>query len=119
MINRVTLIGRLGSDSDVRESKSPYSILSVATTSGYYDSSKKWIETTQWHHVLANWKFEAKKGDLVIVEGELIYYNGSDGIKKAQVRAKTAKVIQSNTSGAKVSENVNNGEIDLDGDLPF
>jgi single-stranded DNA-binding protein len=118
MINRVTLIGRLGSDAEIKTGKgSPYTLLSLATSSGYYDSEKKWVESTQWHKVLVNWSFEAKKGDTVIVEGELVYYTGSDNVKHAQIRAKLAKQINGKDGDKKIQHTAN-GEVADDG-LPF
>ena len=58
MINKVTLVGRLGSDTEIKEAKNgkPFTKLNLATTSGYYDNNKKWVEQTYWHAVLAWWK---------------------------------------------------------------
>ena len=43
MINKVTLVGRLGSDTETKEAKNgkPFTKLNLATTSGYYDNNKK------------------------------------------------------------------------------
>ncbi len=75
MINKVTLVGRLGSDSEIKEAKNNkfFTKLNLATTSGYYDQNKKWVEQTYWHAVLAWWKLDAKKGDTVYIEGEINY----------------------------------------------
>lgn len=95
MINRITLVGRLGSDTEIKDAKNgkPYTRLSLATSTGYYDAAKKWQETTSWHAVMINWRFEAAKGDMVYIEGELVYYTGTDKIKHAQVKAAIAKVL--------------------------
>lgn len=119
MINKVTLIGRLGGDTEIRENKSgkPFTKLNIATSSGYKDASGQWQETTYWHSVLANWRVEAKKGDTVYIEGELGYYTGSDNVKHAQVKAYAVKVLSGSSAGKKQQQNENND--DLGGDLPF
>ena len=110
MINKVTLVGRLGSDTEIREAKNNkfYTKLNLATTSGYYDQQKKWIEQTDWHSITAWCKLEAKKGETVYVEGE-INYNEE---KKAFIKAYMVKVI----SGAKTKTESNN---EADEKLPF
>jgi single-stranded DNA-binding protein len=120
-MNKVILIGRLGSDSDIKEGKgSTYTLLNLATTGGYYDVNKKWIEVTQWHYVIANWSVDAKKGDLVMVEGELAYYTGTDGVKKTQVRAKYVKAYKTIAGQQKTQESITYEAVDVSGDpLPF
>lgn len=94
MINKVTLVGRLGSDTEIKDSKSgkPFTKLNLATTGGYYDQNKKWVEHTDWHAVTAWWKLEAKKGETVYVEGEINYSEE----KKAFIKAYMVKVLTSN-----------------------
>jgi single-stranded DNA-binding protein len=121
-MNKVFLSGRLGSDSDIKagNGSSSYTLLNIATTSGYYDANKKWIEQTQWHYVIANWSVDAKKGDLVMVEGELVYYTASDGIKKSQVRAKYVKAYKTIGGQQRTQEAATYEAVDVSGDdLPF
>lgn len=110
MINKVTLVGRLGSDTETKDSKSgkPFTKLNLATTSGYYDQNKKWVEHTDWHAVTAWWKLEAKKGDTVYVEGEINYSEE----KKAFIKAYMVKVLASNQK-----QNTNNSGQEKE--LPF
>jgi len=110
MINKVTLVGRLGSDAEIKEAKNNkfYTKLNLATTSGYYDQNKKWIEQTYWHAVLAWWKLEAKKGDTIYVEGEINYTED----KKTLIKAYMVKVL----TGSKASNQSNN---EADVNLPF
>lgn len=109
MINKVTLVGRLGSDSEIKEAKNNkfFTKLNLATTSGYYDQQKKWVEQTHWHAVLAWWKLEAKKGDTVYIEGEINYTED----KKTIIKAYMVKVL----TGSKASTQSNQEQ----GDLPF
>lgn len=109
MINKVTLVGRLGSDTEIKEAKNNkfFTKLNLATTSGYYDQNKKWVEQTYWHAVTAWWKLEAKKGETVYVEGEINYSED----KKAFIKAYLVKVL----TGQKQNSN-NSGQ---DEKLPF
>lgn len=79
MINKVTLIGNLGKDPEVRhlENGSVVARLTVATNENYKDKSGEWQTITEWHNVVV-WRYLAemaerdlKKGSLVFVEGKL------------------------------------------------
>lgn len=102
MINKVTLVGRLGSDTEIKEAKNgkPFTKLNIATSSGYYDQNKKYVEKTDWHTIIAWWKIEATKGETVYIEGELNYSED----KKAIIKANIVKVI----SQAKQKNNLEN-----------
>lgn len=86
MINKVTLIGNLGSDPEVRhlESGTVVAKFSVATNENYKDKSGEWQKITQWHDVVA-WRGLAeyserslKKGSLAYVEGKLTHRKWQD-----------------------------------------
>lgn len=92
MINKVTLIGNLGRDPEVRhfESGSSVAQFSVATNENYQDKEGEWQTRTEWHLVVA-WRGLAlraekalKKGSLVYVEGRLRTrkYNDSQGVER-------------------------------------
>lgn len=80
MINKVTLVGRLGKDPEVRHFDNNSSVcnFTVATSESYTDKEGQRIEQTEWHN-LAIWKKGLvdvaekylKKGHLVYVEGKL------------------------------------------------
>ncbi len=110
MLDKVTLVGRLGSDSEIKEAKNNkfFTKLNLATTSGYYDQNKKWVEQTYWHAVLAWWKLDAKKGDTIYVEGEINYTED----KKTIIKAYMVKVL----TGSKANNQSNN---EADVNLPF
>lgn len=87
MINKVTLIGRLGKDPEVRRFDNNSSVcnFTVATSESYTDKEGNRIEQTEWHN-LAIWrkglvdvaeKF-LKKGHLVYIEGKLRTRNWDD-----------------------------------------
>lgn len=92
MLNRVTLIGRLGKDPEVRrlESGAAVAKFSLATSESYKDKDGNKQETTEWHNIVV-WRTQAeiaekflKKGMLIYVEGKLTYreYTDKDNVKK-------------------------------------
>ncbi|MBI1226156.1 MAG: single-stranded DNA-binding protein [Bacteroidetes bacterium] len=92
MLNRVTLIGRLGKDPEVRrlESGAAVAKFSLATSESYKDKDGNKVETTEWHNIIV-WRSQAeiaekflKKGMLIYVEGKLTYreYTDKDNVKK-------------------------------------
>jgi len=79
MINKVTLVGNLGQDPEIRnlENGAKVAKFSVATNENYQDKSGEWKKITEWHNVVA-WRGLAdsaernlKKGGMVYVEGKL------------------------------------------------
>lgn len=80
MINKVTLVGRLGKDPEVRHFDNNSSVcnFTVATSESYTDKEGQRIEQTEWHN-LAIWKKGLvdvaekylKKGHLVYIEGKI------------------------------------------------
>jgi single-strand DNA-binding protein len=92
MVNKVTLIGNLGRDPEVRrlENGAVVAKFSVATTENYRDKSGEWQSQTEWHDVVA-WRHLAeraetqlKKGAQVYVEGKLTHrsWEDQDGKKR-------------------------------------
>ena len=78
-LNKVMLIGNLGSDPEVRMTPSNIQVatLSIATSSSWKDQSGNWQEKTEWHRVIL-WRGLAdvaqkylKKGNSVYIEGRL------------------------------------------------
>lgn len=77
MLNRATILGRLGQDVTLRYTPTgiPVVRLSVATTAYYKDASGNPVERTDWHRVVAfqrlaeNCAQYLRKGSLVYVEG--------------------------------------------------
>jgi len=86
MLNRITLIGRLGKDPEVRTFDGGISLvrLTLATNESYKDQSGNWQEHTHWHDLIF-WREQAeraerqlRKGALVYVEGKLQYREWTD-----------------------------------------
>ncbi|MEL7021691.1 MAG: single-stranded DNA-binding protein [Bacteroidota bacterium] len=86
MINKVTLIGNLGQDPEVRrlENGAVVARFSIATNENYKDRNGEWQTQTEWHDVVA-WRYlaekaerELKKGKLVFIEGKLTHRKWQD-----------------------------------------
>lgn len=80
MINRVTLLGRLGHDVELRYTATtgtPVAKLRIATDGSYRNAEGDRVEATDWHQVIAYGKVaelcadRIGKGSLVYVEGAL------------------------------------------------
>lgn len=92
-LNRVTLLGNLGQDPEMRTTPQGSSVctLNLATTESYKDkNSGEWKDTTDWHRVTL-WDGLAdtaakylKKGNKVYIEGKLKTrsYDDKDGVKR-------------------------------------
>jgi single-strand DNA-binding protein len=98
-LNKVTLIGNLGSDPEVRSTTngSKVATLSVATSNQWKDKSGEKQEKTEWHRVIL-WNSQyrkladvaeqyCKKGDKVYVEGAIEYRSWQD--REGQTRYTT------------------------------
>lgn len=78
-LNRVTLIGRVGADPELRYTQGgqPVCSLRIATDESYTDKNGNRVEATEWHSVVAfqraaeNCNQYLHKGSLVYVEGKL------------------------------------------------
>ena len=90
--NRVSLIGNLGADPEVKKFDSGKSVakFTIATNDSYKDGDGKRVEETTWHNVVA-WNGLAeiagqflKKGKEVAVEGRIVYrsYEDKEGVVK-------------------------------------
>lgn len=92
MINKVTLIGRLGNDPEIRHLEGGVAVarISLATNEYYKDKDGNLQESTEWHNVVM-WRDLAeraekqlKKGGLMYVEGKISYrkYTGQDNVER-------------------------------------
>ncbi len=98
-INRAIVGGNLGADPEIRMTQAGVAVLRlrVATNQAYYDSSNKLVERTDWHDVaLFGARAEGlarflKKGDPVVVEGELrssVYEREGKKTKRVEIVAR-------------------------------
>ena len=98
MVNKVTLIGRLGSDPEIRtlESGVPVGRFSVATSENYKDRNGEWQEQTEWHDVVV-WRAAAERAQRSLFKGYMVYVEGKLTHRKWQDKdgnnRKTTEVV--------------------------
>lgn len=110
-VNKVILIGNLGSDPEVRylESGSAVAKFSIATTEAYTNKNGERVENTEWHRIEL-WEGLAKvaekylkKGNSVYIEGRLRTDNWTDkdGLQRSGVtiRANSMTLLGGPNSG--------------------
>lgn len=76
-INKVTLIGNLGRDPEIRtlETGVKVATFSLATTEAYRDNSNQWQEQTEWHNIVL-WRYNAEKAESSLKKGMQVYIEG-------------------------------------------
>lgn len=98
--NRVTLLGNLGADPELKVTPNGGSVLKLrmATTERYVDKNKERQERTEWHQI-AIWGKRADalakflhKGDSLLVEGSL----RTDSYEKDGVKKYSTEIVASN-----------------------
>lgn len=85
MLNKVTLIGNLGKEPEVRhlESGSVVAKFSLATNENYMDKSGEWQTITEWHDVIC-WRKLAERAEKQLKKGNLCYVEGKITKRKWQ-----------------------------------
>lgn len=132
-LNRVTLVGRLGCDPDIKDKDSGLKIcnfLLVTNMEGKNDDGGKELET-QWHDCVAfgNMAYilenHVKKGDKVLVEGRLKYYVREDSEgnknKKSEIQLNRLLILDKKENKKIINKEVKNDEVEdkEEDDLPF
>ncbi|OGU14746.1 MAG: hypothetical protein A2X61_03935 [Ignavibacteria bacterium GWB2_35_12] len=109
-LNRVTLIGNLGADPDMKSIPQGNSVctISLATTDSYKDKSGEFKETTEWHRIVF-WDSLAdlaskylKKGSKIYVEGKLKHRSyEKDGITRymTEIQARSMIMLSKEVEG--------------------
>mgnify|MGYP001157796537 CR=1 FL=1 len=106
-LNQVTLLGRLGADPESKSitGGSTLASASLATSQSWKDKEGTWQEKTQWHRLVAwatpkyKWTVDAlmkaKKGDNVLVTGEIEYrkWDDKEGVTRHITEIKITTVI--------------------------
>ena len=74
MVNKVTLIGHLGKDPDIRtlENGTKVGTFSLATSESYKDKSDQWQTLTEWHNIVV-WRGLAEIAERDLKKGNLVY----------------------------------------------
>lgn len=83
MINKVTLIGNLGKDPDVRilESGTKVANFSLATNENYQDKNGDWQKVTEWHNIVC-WRGLAERAERALKVGMQVYIEGKITYRK-------------------------------------
>ena len=112
MINKVTLIGHLGKDPEIRtlENGTKVGTFSLATNENYKDKNDTWQTITEWHNIVV-WRGlaeraerELKKGNLAYIEGKITHrkYTDKDGVERS-----TTEIVANSVSSLERKENKN------------
>ena len=122
MVNKVTLIGRLGKDPVLKHFSNDNAIaeFSVATDESYKNKEGQKVEQTEWHNVKIPTKKQAeiaekylKKGSLVYVEGRIRTrsYDDKDGNKKyvTEIICENFRMLDSKRDSSGGGGNYDNG----------
>ncbi|MDE2103009.1 MAG: single-stranded DNA-binding protein [Patescibacteria group bacterium] len=137
-LNRVTLLGHLGQDAEVKHTPSGVAVanFSLATSRRWKDkNSDEWKEETDWHKIVA-WRVEnlanyLLKGKPVLVEGRLQTrsYEDKAGEKRYVTEVVAENIIllgggkdaDSGGSGGRsgASGNRQGSQVPSDDDVPF
>ena len=109
MINKVTLIGHLGKDPEVRylDKDRVVANLTLATNERYNDRNGNRVETTEWHN-LEMWDGLAKVAEKYLKKGSLVYVEGKlkteewekDGIKRYTTRIRVTTMNMMDIAGS-------------------
>jgi len=85
MLNKVTLIGRLGKDPELRNTTSGMSMttLRIATDESYIDRDGNKVDRTEWHSVVV-FQRQAENCAKYLTKGSLVYIEGSLQTRKWQ-----------------------------------
>ena len=85
MVNKVTLIGNLGRDPEVRRLENGVAVakLNLATNESYRDSNGEWQNQTEWHSVVL-WRWLAERAEQNLKKGSLVYIEGKLTTRKWQ-----------------------------------
>ncbi|MGH9571917.1 MAG: single-stranded DNA-binding protein [Candidatus Acidiferrales bacterium] len=122
MVNRVTLVGRLGKDPETRYTSGGQAVcnFSVATDETYKDRAGQRQKRTEWHRIVMWGKLAEiaqqylKKGALVYLEGRIQsrqWEDKRDGQKKTafEIVADTMKMLGGRGEGAAAGASTGGG----------
>jgi single-strand DNA-binding protein len=118
MVNRVTLIGRIGKEPDQKTfGEKTLTKFSFATSESSKDKNGEWQEKTQWHQVSYWNNIKLEKGDMLYVEGK-IEYREHEGKYYTDIIASYCRKINTGQKAQSVEVEVIT-QTEFDTDLPF
>lgn len=133
-VNRVTLLGHLGKDPEVKALGSGTAVanFSIATTNRFKGKDGQWTESTDWHLCVAYARLAEiardylKKGSQVYVEGRLQTrsWDDKDGKKRYLTEVVLNEIVLLGSGGAKAQDSepepmATTGSEITDDDIPF
>ena len=94
MVNKVTLIGNLGADPEIRRLENGVAVakLRLATNENYRDKNGEWQTQTEWHSVVV-WRWLAERAEQYLKKGSLVYIEGKLTSRKYQDKDGNEKYI--------------------------
>lgn len=100
-VNKVILIGNLGSDPEVRylESGSAVAKFNIATTESYTNKSGERVDNTEWHRIEL-WEGLAKVAEKYLKKGNQVYIEGrirTDSWTDKEGQQRTGITIRANS----------------------
>ena len=100
-VNKVILIGNLGSDPEVRylESGSAVAKFNIATTESYTNKSGERVDNTEWHRIEL-WEGLAKVAEKYLRKGNQVYIEGrirTDSWTDKEGQQRTGVTIRANS----------------------
>lgn len=100
-VNKVILIGNLGSDPEVRyfDNGGAVAKFSIATTESYTNKSGERVENTEWHRIEL-WEGLAKVAEKYLKKGNQVYIEGrirTDSWTDKEGQQRTGVTIRANT----------------------
>jgi single-strand DNA-binding protein len=129
MYNKVTLIGNLGADPEVKTSSSGMAICKMRlATSQSKKVNGQYEKVTQWHSLVCFGKTaeyignNAKKGAKLLAEGSVSYeqYEGKDGQKRTSTSIVCDSVLMLGERGASEPRQAEASQATTDDfDIPF
>lgn len=91
MINKVILLGRVGSDPEVKIStrEEKFAGFSLATSERFKNKSSEWQEKTQWHRVVCWDPNIAKTIETYVKKGTTLYIEGQIETRQYDLNGET------------------------------
>ena len=118
MVNRVTLIGRIGKEPEQKTfGEKTLTKFSFATSESSKDKNGEWQEKTQWHNVSYWNSIKLEKGDMLFIEGK-IEYRENEGKYYTDIIASYCRKINTGQKAQTVEVEVIT-QTEFDTDLPF
>jgi len=118
MVNRVTLIGRIGKEPEQKTfGEKILTKFSFATSESSKDKNGEWQEKTQWHQVSYWNSIKLEKGDMLFIEGK-IEYKEHEGKYYTDIIASYCRKINTGQKAQSVEVEVI-PQRQFDTDLPF